>query len=391
MLKINFNKSDNKLETTHIKELDGLRALFIIIIVWYHIWQQSWLEPKIGAFSIDGIIRNGSICVDALILISGFCLFLPYARKMEYDDKLPSTKKFYINRIARIVPSYLFAILVTLIFFVLPNKEYSSISFALKDIFSHLFFVHNLVPEVLYDTKIIGVLWTVAVEIQLYLFFPLIAKAFMKKPILTYISTVSFSLLCCFLISQNFDTISHSFWVNNTLTFICVFMNGILGAWIYMKITKKYPSNKFLPILFTIISIALVLVYTPICNFRMSYGDEQKWQIDFRYLLSFFYLAFIISTILASSWYRKLFNNRVMKFIAVISYNMYIYHQFIATKLVEYKIPSWQGEELPNVAGDSSWQIKYVIICVIIILLVATITTYFIERPASNKIKSLMK
>ena len=80
-----------------------------------------------------------------------------------------------------------------------------------------------------------------------------------------------------------------------------------------------------------------------------------------------------------------------MKFIAVISYNMYIYHQFIATKLVEYKIPSWQGEELPNVAGDSSWQIKYVIICVIIILLVATITTYLIEKPASNKIKSLMK
>ena len=392
VVKMDSNKTQNKkLETKYIKELDGLRALFIIIVVWYHIWQQSWLDPKIGNFSIDGIIRSGSICVDALILLSGFCLFLPYARSMVYGEKMPSTKKFFINRVARIVPSYLFAILVVLIFFIIPNKEYDSVSFALKDIFSHLFFVHNLVPEIMHSTKILGVLWTVGVEVQLYLLFPFIAKAFSKKPFLTYISTVSVSLLSCYLICGNFDNISHAYWVNNTLTFICVFVNGIFGAWIYMRITKKYPTKGVLPLLFTLISLGFIFMYTPICDFRMAYGDEQKWQIDFRYLLSFFYLGFIVSTILASSWYRKLFNNKIMKFIALISYNIYIYHQFIAVKLVEFKIPSWDGDELPNVIGNSSWQIKYSIICVLIILLIATLATILVEKPASKIIKKLVE
>ena len=42
-----------------IPELDGLRVLMIFIVSAYHIWQQSWLTPRIGSFSLDPILRSG--------------------------------------------------------------------------------------------------------------------------------------------------------------------------------------------------------------------------------------------------------------------------------------------------------------------------------------------
>ena len=44
-----------------IPELDGLRVLMIFIVSWYHIWQQSWLRPEIGSYSLDYLVRSGYI------------------------------------------------------------------------------------------------------------------------------------------------------------------------------------------------------------------------------------------------------------------------------------------------------------------------------------------
>ena len=71
-------------DVRHVDTCDGVRALAIMIVVWYHIWQQSWLYPTIQLFgksiSFDPLVRSGYIWVDIMILISGFCLYLPWAR-----------------------------------------------------------------------------------------------------------------------------------------------------------------------------------------------------------------------------------------------------------------------------------------------------------------------
>lgn len=65
-----------------IPELNGLRVLLVFIVSWYHFWQQSWLTPSIGSYSLDYLLRAGYMPVDGTILLSGFLLFLPYARAM---------------------------------------------------------------------------------------------------------------------------------------------------------------------------------------------------------------------------------------------------------------------------------------------------------------------
>ena len=47
-------------------------------------------------------------------MLSGFLLFLPYARAMLLGEAVPNTKQFYQRRIMRIVPSYYFVTLALL-------------------------------------------------------------------------------------------------------------------------------------------------------------------------------------------------------------------------------------------------------------------------------------
>lgn len=375
---------NNDYEINYIKVLDGVRAIAIIIIVWYHFWQQSWIYFHIGSVNLDFLPRYGYLLVDMMILLSSFCLFLPYARSMVYHDEIPNTKKFYRNRITRIVPSYLLSMLISIIFMLISSKNIS-FPFFLKDTLTHLFFVHNLFPSIISSTNYIGVLWTVALEVQFYLIFPILAKKFMKHPIITYFVMMIIGITSTIVIHFTATTDNISLLVNNPLTFFMVYANGMMGCYLYIKYTKNKKRNIIKDLIFAIISISCIFIYKYLCS-TISL-DIQKWQIDYRILLSFLFIIFIISSILSIKYYRFLFENKLMKFIALISYNLYIYHQFIAVKLKEFQIPYWSGDIPPNILGDSKWQREYFILCIIVSIIIAIICTYFVEKPVTNYFK----
>lgn len=374
-------------ELHHIGVLDGIRAVAILVIVWYHLWQQSWLMPIVGPVNLDWLPRNGSILVDMMILLSGFCLFLPYAREMVYGERAQSTSDFYIKRVARIMPSYYVAVIIALVVGIALGG-FVNLANILGDLLPHLIFLHNWFIVSTQATQLNAVLWTVAVEVQFYLFFPLIVKCFRRKPIATYLVLVLIGLVSSWLIGHNYAHINQAYWVNNTFTFASVYANGILGAYAYVWMTRDRKRNRGEAIFFTALAIACLWLYKIMCSHRMSYISETKWQVDYRYLLSLLNMAFIISTIFAVRWFRLIWDNRVMKFLAEISFNLYIWHQYIFVKLKDFRIPGYEGDVPPNQLGDTAWQWKYTIICLVAALAVATLMTYLIERPLAKWIKN---
>lgn len=380
-------------EIYHIRVLDGIRAVAILIVAWYHFWQQSWLAPVIGNLDLDWLVRNGSILVDLLILLSGFCLFLPHARAMVYGDRTDTAGGFYIKRLARIAPSYYASLLIVLFCFALPLGEYmGDTSFFVKDLLSHLTFTNNLFTEVLWATHLNGVLWTVGVEVQLYLIFPLLARWFRRWPLQTYGGMLAVGFCGTYYISSHFTDMTQALFVNHTVTFIVVYANGMMGAWLYMLYTawrKKRTWQEGL--LATVAAVGSMVAFRFMCDWRMNSGWDTKWQVDNRFLLSLVYLVFILGTILAGKWFRAIWDNRVMAFLATISFNFYICHQYIAVKLKIFRIPDWEGTELPNKTGDLSWQWKYTILCIVLSFAMAVAMTGLIEIPAAKAIKKLYK
>lgn len=377
----------------HIGVLDGIRAVSILLVAWYHIWQQSWLVPVAGPLNLDWLVRHGAILVDMLILLSGFCLFLPYAREMVFGEKAQKCSEFYIKRVARIVPSYYFSLFVVLILFAIPFNEYQgNIGYMAKDIITHLTFTHNLFPDIIQPTKLNCVLWTVALEVQFYLIFPLLAKWFRKKPIVTYVVMTVVGLTCSFIIGANFENLSAGIWVNHPLTFISVYANGMLGAWLYMLYAKKRKERTTTEgLIGLVIAIASIVAYYFMCISRGMTQEQQRWQVENRYLLSLIFLAFVAGTIISCKWFQKIWDNKVMVFLATVSFNYYICHQYLAVKCKEFRFPDWVGLELPNMTGDVEWQWQYTIVCFGFSLLIAVAMTYLIERPAAKWILAQYK
>ena len=112
------------MEKKRITELDGLRVLMIFIVSWYHIWQQSWLEPVISVpaagirWSLDWLVRSGYVWVDGTVLLSAFLLYLPLARKGWSD--LADLGDFYFRKAKRLLPGFWFILLV--FFTLLPQS-----------------------------------------------------------------------------------------------------------------------------------------------------------------------------------------------------------------------------------------------------------------------------
>lgn len=389
----------NQIDTKHVGVLDGVRAIAILLIVNYHFWQQSWLWNlwdgallrKFGIYDISAnyLASTGYVFVDLMLLLTGFCLFLPYARAMYENTKLPDARRFYVRRVARIAPSYYFCIAVFAIFFV-KLSDYASVNLYIHDLGSHLTFTQMLTHSA-FNTKFNGVLWTLGVEAAFYIIFPIVAKCFSKKPILTYISMCGVSWLNYIFVFTK-ENPDYSFQVNQFPTFLCVFANGMMAALVFVYIANDLKHSKITTTFFTILTISSLYFICVMLKYNL-YGNSniKKWQIDNRYLLSLLFTVFIVGLCFSFNFIKKLFDNRLMRFIAEISFNLYIWHQFISVKLKEWKIPYWNvpDGELPQEVMGSKWQWKYTIICWVVSIGFAILTTYLIERPAAKLINKL--
>lgn len=398
-------KTDNEdINMFHVDVLDGVRAIAVLVVVWFHIWQQSWLMPilqtpglsfmNVSKIDIDWLPRTGYIMVTMMIFLSGFCLYLPYARHDIAQGELPKTSLFYKKRVARILPSYLFCIIVVLIFnlcthaYQAPEFDtYENNGFIIKDVLTHLTFTFNLFKDVSTYTLLNGVLWTIALEVQFYIIFPLIQSFFRKKPIFTYIimNAISFIFI---IYAQNHNT---SFLLHQLPSYLSVYANGFVGAHIFVAIAKKYKRDKNVGLIATITSIGCIFVYAMMMKNLMASENINGWQLHNRFYLSILFMVFVLSTSLSLSFYRKIFSNSVMRFISTISLNLYIWHQFIATTLKDHRIPYYSGDTPPNELYDKVWMWTYTVICFAGAFAAAVLTTYLIEKPCSKLIMNLKR
>ncbi len=378
-----------------IPALDGIRALTVLAIVWYHVWQQSWLSPLIKfrtsgrtlLFSLDFIPRTGYLFVDMMLLLSAFCLFLPHARAAVNGSEIPSVSRFYKKRVARIVPPYYLAVLI-LFLYALYKNSYSGIAEAMRDLLATLTFTQTLIPSVYIGTHINGVLWTAAVEMQFYLIFPLLAFAFRKKPILTYLvmAVLGSAYLRLFVLAQ--EPLMR-LTLNQLPGFLGVFANGMASAYLFVYLSGKIrslKSSKAVGWCSCILFLFAVFLLTRFQRAASRAETVQIFQAQYRFLLSLVFSLILLSVSFGGSVMRAILGNPVMHFLAAISYNLYIWHQWLAVHLKTVRFPRWEGSTLPNMAGNVVWQHRYTWIVFAVSLLLAALITYLFEKPMNRLI-----
>jgi peptidoglycan/LPS O-acetylase OafA/YrhL len=185
----------------HLVFLDQLRGLAIIFVFVYHTLYQPWGRDELAW---SGWTRNfdaptsflwmypvswGWCGVAIFFALSGFCIQLSHAKTSQ-----PSSVEFLLRRWFRIYPPFL----VALIFFafVFPRTRLDMHTrMGLAQFFSHLLLLHNLNGKTEHGIAVAW--WSIAVEFQLYLLYPLlfsVARRFSWRAVLTGTAIIELGL-----------------------------------------------------------------------------------------------------------------------------------------------------------------------------------------------------
>ncbi|MEP6777225.1 MAG: acyltransferase [Chthoniobacterales bacterium] len=163
----------------HLQRIDVLRALAILCVFllhWYghafgtdHLRWRGWvLDADSGpnaAFYWFIPLGFGWMGVPLFFVISGFCIHASALKR-----KRLRVRDFLWRRFWRIYPPYVAALVLSIW---LARADISSAS-GRAQVWSHLLLIHNWRPEWIFALN--GVFWSLAVEAQLYLLYPLLWK-----------------------------------------------------------------------------------------------------------------------------------------------------------------------------------------------------------------------
>jgi peptidoglycan/LPS O-acetylase OafA/YrhL len=165
-------------------EIDGLRAIAVVSVILYHANQS--------------VIRGGYIGVDIFFVLSGFLI-----TTIIFDEKATSNfsiLRFYERRARRILPALTFVVLACSIlswFSLTPfdmfdfSKSIASVGTFTSNIF---FWRSNGYFEVSAEMKPMLHTWSLAVEEQYYLYFPVLALLLPARKSYTYALFIALSL-----------------------------------------------------------------------------------------------------------------------------------------------------------------------------------------------------
>ena len=341
-------------------EIDGLRSLAVISVIIYH-----------ANINIENIqfLNGGFFGVDIFFVISGYLISLLIFKELS-EKKTFSFSNFYKRRIRRIIPALLFVMMCSLPigWIILPPSSFVSLS---ESILSSIGFVSNIYfhfSGIEYDAwkgLFVPLLhnWSLSIEEQFYIIFPLfiiIVFNFCRKYLLIF-------LIFCFVSSFLMHLILNKDYPSTTFYFlhtrIWEFMAGSILAYLEVKNRQRCANIKF-NTFFPIIGLFLIL-------YSLYFFDEGIHN------LSYSLLSVIIGTCLFI-WFtnkndiiKKIFSTKVLVYIGLISYSLYLWH---------YPLFSFA-----KITGLVSGSLGKKIILAFILLTLSVASYFIIEKPFRNK------
>lgn len=338
-------------------EIDGLRGLSVLAVVIYH------LDIKLNNFYLFG---SGFLGVDVFFVISGFLITSIILKELQTTGSF-SFLYFFERRIRRILPVLLTILIFSWIvswFVLIPTylvdfskSIISSILFYSNFLFYFLeidyWAVNNSIKPLLHT-------WSLAVEEQFYLIFPIILFIFYKKK-----NKIIYLLFFLFLLSffsslfYNFTNPSYNFYMLQTRGWELI--SGSIVA--YLNLQDKKTINKHLSSLLAFFSLMIILICL-VC-FPKNY--------EYIYIIRIF---LIVSTCLViyfcteQNVTKRLLSAKILVFIGLISYSFYLWHY-----------PIFSFAQLNNFFSTFFYKIIFLITSTII----SIISYKIIEKPFRNK------
>ena len=263
MLNKGLNKISFKRITTSgnfIPEIDSLRFIAIFSVVLYHVngflSEKDLTSYKSNYFIniIQSVFKQGHIGVPLFFVISGFILGIPFAKHFINKEPKVIISEYFKKRLTRLEPPYILSLIILFLSSVFIVKKLS-FSLGFKSFIASIFYVHNFVfPNHL--PYINSPTWSLEIEIQFYIFAPILALYFsLNKIILRRIIilvVIFFSLLI-----NNFIEFR---WVS-IFSYLHYFLLGFLLLDYYLNDNKIIVKSKVFEFILMVLSLKSIIIF----------------------------------------------------------------------------------------------------------------------------------
>lgn len=352
----------------YITGLDGIRAIAVIMVLAYHL--------KLALF------KSGFLGVTVFFVLSGYLITGILISEVEEEGTI-DLKNFWLRRIRRLVPAVMSMAVVIIFVSAVVNKII--FTKGCKDFLASVLGFNNwwqIFNKVSYF-EAAGVpspfthCWSLAIETQFYLIYPLILLGIYKlvksreegrakRGLLFAGVTLLLALISVILMIVLFDPqqdASRVYYGTDTRAFSLLFGALLAILWDYRMVPRRLSAS--VNMVLGSVSFAVLLVMTIAIN-----GSSNFWYRGGQFVGTILTVLVIYTVSGRKTWLSRFLSNPVLKWIGDRSYSIYLWHYPIIL--------------LISKGIKASWWITLIEIVLSVVL--AELSYRFIETPIRHGI-----
>lgn len=352
----------------YITGLDGIRAIAVIMVLAYHL--------KLALF------KSGFLGVTVFFILSGYLITGILISEVEEEGTI-DLKNFWLRRIRRLVPAVMSMAVVIIFVSAVVNKII--FTKGCKDFLASVLGFNNwwqIFNKVSYF-EAAGVpspfthCWSLAIETQFYLIYPLIllgiyklvksrGEGRAKRGLLFAGVTLLLALISVILMIVLFDPqqdASRVYYGTDTRAFSLLFGALLAILWEYRMVPRRLSAS--VNMVLGSVSFAALLVMTIAIN-----GSSNFWYRGGQFVGTILTVLMVYAVSGRKTWLSRFLSNPVLKWIGDRSYSLYLWHYPIIL--------------LISKGIKASWWITLIEIVLSVVL--AELSYRFIETPIRHGI-----
>lgn len=340
-------------------EIDGLRAIAIVPVILFH-----------AGFEI---FSGGFIGVDVFFVISGYLITSIIMAEM--DEGRFSLVKFYERRARRILPALFLAILISIVlayFILLPHqiKDLSqSIVSAALFLSNYFFYLETDYFNEFTNKAPLLHTWTLAVEEQFYITFPLLLMMFYR------FGKGKLNLIILSLLFLSLSSAIITFKSNPSLAFYSTHTRAwelMVGCFLAVNRERFLIfSNQFNATRFNIVSYEILgLIALSGIIFSIFFFNNKTPHPSALTLIPVCSTALLLLIGDNTDFVKKILSCEALVFIGLLSYSLYIFHQPVISFLYHSPFSS-------HYPSDTLFSI----VVILITFILSYFSYFYFEKP----------
>jgi peptidoglycan/LPS O-acetylase OafA/YrhL len=380
---------------------DFLRATACLGVLLHHLAFR--MDMKAVPDAAEPVLRflvYGSFGVTVFFVPSGFLLARPFWLALDAGKPMPSLRIYALRRLARIVPGFWLALVVSLLLDLWLGGKVLDGERIIRFV-AGLFLVSDWHWVTLFPVDNNGPLWSIGFEVTAYLLLPLgMAAVFALKARqwparLAWLVVIGATLIVHLLVVQfaPIDEVergwSHGLvggakaWMPrfNPIGFFAIFAVGSLAAGIQVMIQKHRGIGMDVVGGLAVLATAIIMAVN-IGGLTEGFG----WLgIPYAFPIMPLAVGLALATLPSSLYLGRVLDNALARFIARISFGIYIWH-FLIMWLIEKLV-----QDAFKTSGDEGWEtwLQTSGLVLATTLVVATLSFYLLEQPVVRWARTL--